>query len=338
MRWTLNVRILIPFLLAATVQAAGFPEAEITNGQIRVKVYLPDASQGFYRGTRFDWSGMLASLEYRGHVFYGAWFQKTDPTVHDFAYEGAEIVAGPCTAATGPAEEFLTGNEALGYDEAKPGGTFLKIGVGVLRRPDAGKYDRFRLYDIANPGKWSIHSSRSSVEFTQRVSDPSSGYGYEYRKIVRLVSGKPEMVLEHSIRNTGRRPIQTRVYNHNFLTLDHQSPGPDFVITVPFQIRSDRPPDGALAEIRGNRIVYLKTLVGRDRVATPMPGFGSGPADYDIRIQDSKSGAGVRMTSDRPMVNLALWSIRTVLAAEPFIGMTIPPGEAFDWRITYQYH
>ena len=49
-------------------RAAGdtaFPEAQISNGQIRAKLYLPDARRGFYRSTRFDWSGVIASLEYQ---------------------------------------------------------------------------------------------------------------------------------------------------------------------------------------------------------------------------------------------------------------------------------
>ncbi len=99
---------------------------------MRVKLYLPDATNGFYRGTRFDWSGVVADLQYAGHSYYGPWFTQTDPKVSDFVYRGAEIVAGPCSAITGPVEEFT----ALGYDEAKPGGTFLKIGVGMLRKPD----------------------------------------------------------------------------------------------------------------------------------------------------------------------------------------------------------
>jgi hypothetical protein len=47
----------------------GLPQAEITNGELRAKVYLPDACRGFYRGTRFDWSGIVSSLEYKGHNF-----------------------------------------------------------------------------------------------------------------------------------------------------------------------------------------------------------------------------------------------------------------------------
>src|SRR5712692_6476260 len=70
----------IPFgvLLASGigVSAGSAPEAEIANGSIRVRLYLPDADTGFYRGTRFDWSGVVGSLEYAGHNYYPPWFQR----------------------------------------------------------------------------------------------------------------------------------------------------------------------------------------------------------------------------------------------------------------------
>lgn len=145
------------------VPAESAPEAEITNGQIRVRLYLPDAHQGFYRGTRFDWSGVIGSLQFAGHEFYPPWFQRTDPNVHDFTYDGADIVAGPCTAITGPAEEFVADGKALGFDEARAGLTFIKIGVGVLRRPDDRAYDPYRLYPIADGGR-RTHGLRKSGE------------------------------------------------------------------------------------------------------------------------------------------------------------------------------
>jgi hypothetical protein len=118
------------------VSAGSAPEAEISNGSLRARLYLPDANLGFYRGTRFDWSGVVGGVEYAGHNYYPQWFQRSDPTVHDFIYDGADIVAGPCTAITGPAEEFVSNGQALGFDQAKAGGTFIKIGVGILRKPD----------------------------------------------------------------------------------------------------------------------------------------------------------------------------------------------------------
>ena len=121
-----------------TASAADFPSAEISNGQIKAKVYLPDASNGFYRSTRFDWSGVIGSLEYKGHQFYGDWFQKIDAAVYDFNYDGTGVVSAPFTAMVGPGEEFNTAGKALGFDEANPGGTFVKIG---RRTAKAGRFE-----------------------------------------------------------------------------------------------------------------------------------------------------------------------------------------------------
>jgi len=321
-------------VLGGCLSAADSWTTEITNGEITVRLYLPDAKDGFYRATRFDWSGVIYSLQYRGHEYYGRWFQSTDPAVHDFVYKGADIVASPCTSMTGPADEFAP----LGWDEAKKGGTFVKIGVGVLRKADEGKYDNFHLYDIVDPGNWAIKRNRESLEFKQEVKDPSSGYGYVYQKTVRLVGGKPEMVLEHRLQNTGTHAIRTKVYNHNFLTLDGQPTGTGLVITVPFQIQTKQPPEKRLAEIRGNRIVYLKTLENGDVAATSLEGFSDSPKDNQIRIENERLGVGMSISADRPLLSEALWSIRAVMAMEPFVSVTIEPGQEFTWSSTYSYY
>jgi hypothetical protein len=333
-----TIRVVLLGLATGLLPAADFPSAQITNGQIRAKVYLPDQNNGFYRSTRFDWSGVIGSLEYKGHDFYGPWFQKIDPAVYDFNYDDTGVVSAPFTAMVGPGEEFNTDGRALGFDEAKAGGTFIKIGVGVLRKVDDSRYDHSKTYEIVDPGKWTVKKNRDSVEFTHVLTDSASGYGYVYKKTVRLVAGKPQMVLEHSLKNTGTHPIKSTVYDHNFLTLDKQAPGPDYSITFPFQIESPRPPNKDLAEIRGNQFVYVKTLENKDRATTTIRGFGDTAKDYDIRVENTKVGAGFRVTGDRPLSNVGFWSIRTVLAVEPYIAMSIDPGSDFTWNITYDYY
>src|SRR5262245_41916524 len=80
--------------------AAEPPQAEITNGIVRARLYLPDPQDGYYRGTRFDWSGQISRLEYKGHNYFGKWFDRYDPKLHD--------------AIMGPVEEFLTNGAGLG--------------------------------------------------------------------------------------------------------------------------------------------------------------------------------------------------------------------------------
>lgn len=311
--------------------AADHPQDEISNGVLRVGLYTPDLQNGYYRGTRFDWSGMIFSLVYQGHRYYGPWYDKMDPSVSDFVYRDGEIVAGPCSWATGPAEEF----EVIGYDQAAPAGTFVKIGVGKLRKPDAKPYDHYRVYEIADSGKWTVHRSADSVEFVQDLS-AGGDYAYVYRKVVRLAKDKPQMVISHSLKNTGKRPLATNAYVHNFLVLDKQAPGAGLSISFPFAIQA-APLSGDLARIEGNRIVYLKTLAGEDRVTTPIEGFGPTAKDYDIRVESRQAGVGLRITGDRPISKVGLWSIRSNVSVEPYIDISVAPGKEFTWNLTYDY-
>lgn len=322
--------------LFLSVQAwAAAPQAEITNGILQLKVYLPELTQGFYRGTRFDWSGVIADLRYKGHSYYGPWFSKTDPKVRDFVYDGPDIIAGPCSAITGPAEEFAP---ALGFDEAKAGGTFLKIGVGVLRKPDNESYSSYRLYEIVDGGVRSMKRSATSIEFKQEVHDAFSGYGYVYTKTLRLVEGRSEMLIEHTLKNVGRRPIHVSTYNHNFLVLDKEPPSPAFKLTLPFKVAMDEVKNKDLARVQSDQIVFLKALAGEERVYTGIEGFSKRSDDYRIRIENTNVRAGMVISGDRPLARMALWSIRSVLAAEPFVDVSVDTGGELAWNYRYEYY
>jgi hypothetical protein len=46
----------------------------------------------------------------------------------------------------------------------------------------------------------------------------------------------------------------------------------------------------------------------------------------------------MKVTADRPLSQENLWSIRSVLAMEPFIHMVVEPGKQFKWSYTYSYY
>ncbi|PWU12592.1 MAG: hypothetical protein C5B51_00390 [Terriglobia bacterium] len=315
--------LFIALVLASCLFAADIPQVDISNGVVRATLYLPDAQNGYYRGTRFDWSGVIARLEYAGHNYFGQWFPKYDPKLHD--------------AITGPVEEFRTGNSALNYAEANSGETFVKIGVGVLRKPEEKAYRFATPYEMVDGGQWTVKTGADSVEFTQQATDPSSGYAYLYRKTVRLTPGKPQLVLEHRLTNTGKKVIDMCVYDHNFFMIDGRPIGPDVAIRFPFEIKAARD-IAPLAEVRGRQIAYLKVLEQGQIVSTPIEGFGTSPADYDIRVENAAAGAGVRITADRPLARVNFWSIRTTACAEPFIEGRIEPRREFSWRIVYDFY
>ena len=306
----------LPFVLAAaaathaadpSISSALPPvnplEARITNGIVTAKLYLPSVDKGYYRSTRFDWSGAIYSLTYKGHEYYGPWYDKIDPTVINWVHRDGLVVSGPCSALMGPANEF---QKPLGFDDARTGGTFIKIGVGVLRKDD-GPYNSYKPYPVLNSGKWTIRKSRNQIVFTQELSDPDSGYGYIYRKTVRLEKGKPELTIEHSLKNTGKLVIDSNVYNHNFVVLDHQAPGPDFIFRVPFSIHIAPPAPGRpprvnnFTVVRDNQVVYLKPLSGTDEAVVQIQGYGDSAKDNEVVMENKKVGAGLKISNDRPI-------------------------------------
>lgn len=306
--------------LASATLVAPFPEAEISNGVIRARLYLPDSTSGYYQGVRFDWSGVVASLEYKGHSYFGPWFEKYDPKLHD--------------AISGPVEEFTP----IGYGEAKPGEDFLKIGVGTLRKAKDAPYRFASPYALVNPGNWSVKTGHDAVTFTHTLTD-AAGYSYHYQKTVRLLKNKPVLVLEHSLKNTGRKTIATTVYDHNFFVIDQQPTGPDVSVTFPFalQVKPTRG-IGTFADVQGNRFIYLKELPKGESTHCYLTGFGNTARDYDFRVENRKTGAGVRVVGDQPMVQLAFWSIRTTVCPEPYIEVKAEPGQTFQWKISYEYY
>lgn len=80
---------------------------------------LPHPQIGSYRRARFDWFGIISSPQYQGHEF-GQWYKHHDPKTHDAVPE--------------PLEEFRTNDSGLGYEEAKPGDAFVRIGIGTVKQ------------------------------------------------------------------------------------------------------------------------------------------------------------------------------------------------------------
>lgn len=325
-------------VLAATPFAfqpkADAPSIDLTNGVLKARMYLPDVARGYYRSTRFEW-GVLAALEFKGHSYYGPWFTKYDPSVGNFEFKDGAVVVGDHNWISGPVEEFAV---PLGYDEAPAGGTFVKIGVGHLRKPDGAPYRFSNFYDVVDPGTWTSTTTATSAEIRQQVKDSGAGYGYDYTKVTRLVPGAPQMVIEHRLRNTGSKPIDSSTYNHNFMVMDGQPTGPGLVFVAPFTLTAARPPDPAFAEIVGSRFVYKKELQIGDQVASGLAGFGPTAADYDFRIENARTGTGVRIRGDRPVSRMVLWSIRPTFAIEPFVSIAVKPGEQFTWTYTFDYY
>jgi hypothetical protein len=296
-----------------------FPQTEISNGLLHARIYLPDARKGYYQGTRFDWSGNMPSLVFKGHEYFGQWFTKYSPEIHD-------VIMGPVEAFT-----------PMDYQEARPGESFVIIGVGVLSKPDDKPYAFSRLYPALNMGKWKVRKQPDQVQFIHELTDNS--YSYLYEKNIVMIKDKPEMSILHTLRNKGIRTIETSVYDHNFFVIDNQPVGPGYIVRFPFNIIGEGQGIGELAEITGKEIVYLRNLKSDETVfCVGLKGFSASAEDYEIRIENHTTGAGVRITCDQPFLMINFWCCSTTLCPEPYIKIKADPGQEFSWKINYEFY
>jgi hypothetical protein len=293
----------------------------LSNGILELAAVIPGAT-GTYRGTRFSWAGQVAGVTWNEHHLFGPWQSgPLAPDVHD--------------NVLGTAGEFGMGIAGmpppLGFEEAAPGGCFLKIGVGVLRRPDDEAYNFFGDHELVEAPAWEIEAGRQRLVMRQRCG--CDGYGYDYTNTIELMADAPAFVIRHRLANTGTRPIRQTHYNHNFLVLDRQPVGPDYEITLPFTPGPAFGPDSD-AVLRGSRLGFRQPL--QRAVFAMLDGFEGGPADNRVTARHLRTGLVVQVTGDRPVCRYHFFAAPGAVCPEPFVGIHAAPGEAFAWEHRYE--
>ncbi len=307
------------------IDLGNYPNIVISNNNVRMKVFTPDPQNGLYRATRFDWSGVIGSVQFKGHEYYGYWKDKHNPTFHE--------------DVTGPAEGFI--HPGLGYEEAKPNGKFIRIGVGILEKPDEQSYSWKATYKIIDNGKWKTEHGEDWISF-KHIIYSDFGYGYIYTKTIRLKNNG--FYIEHALENTGEKAIETDQFNHNFLMIDKKQSGPPFKIIFPYKISTADDPKG-FVEIDSNELRFTKKLEGKsdvflnqgddDSFFLNLEGFSNKPSDHKVTVIDEDSGAGLTFSVDKPLYRMAFWACKTTLCPENFIWISVKPGKTEYWTSDY---
>jgi len=163
-------------------------------------------------------------------------------------------------------------------------------------------------------------------------------YGYVYSKKVRLANNKPELILEHTLKNTGSKLLETNVMNHNFFVIDSLTTGSDFTVQFPFELQAQPTKEQSAAQVKGNAInleagdPHKKNFFLED-----IKGYTSDIKDYQITVNHKPSGTGVTILSNRPIEKLNFWASVKTICPEPYIHIRVDPGQTFEWTTTYQF-
>lgn len=275
---------------------------------MRLLLHVP--GDGFYRGTRFDASGVFDSVLFKGLELCGRWFTAYDPFMHD--------------AVCGPAEEF----SPVGYDQAAPGGTFLKIGVGLLKRPSADAYDRFHLYEVADPGVWDV----SAKECTVRYRHILDGW-YDYIKVITL-DGDSGITISHEL--TPRIALDAEVYNHNFFTLGRMEVGPSRHLDFPFTPAGDWRAQYDSVAFTGSGVRFSRQIQPGESVYTGnIHTAGGSGMPYSMSLREGS--ACVRISGDAPVTRTVLWANHRIACLEPYNSLQAVSGQILRWTIKYSF-
>ena len=140
--------------------------------------------------------------------------------------------------------------------------------------------------------------------------------------------------IEHTLRNTGEKAIETDQFNHNFFMIDGKKSGIGFNINFPYPITTDADLKGYM-EIKDKDLYYIKDIPKRDNVFMVLEGYSQEIADHKVTVVNRESGAGVTFTVDKPLYRMVFWSCHTTLSPENFIWISVEPGEEESWISEY---
>ena len=301
---------------------------QLVSESLQLSLHQP--GDGFYAGTRFDRGGVFASLLFHGVEMAGPWFTSYVPTMHD--------------AVQGPAEEF----SAIGFDAAAPGETFLKVGVGLLRRPDDAPYDRFRLYEIADPGSWEVVSAKDRISFRHVLK----GW-YEYEKEI-VLTGDSSFEIRHMLQ--GPVPLEGEVYNHNFFTFGKMAVGPSRQMDFPFRPAGDWRAVYDSVGFTDRGVRFSRQLAEGESVYTGnLHASGRAGMPYDLTIRETAAerhstacpwNLSVHITGDVPVTHTVLWANHRIACLEPYNAFRTEPASSFHglsvespcrWTVRYTF-
>lgn len=289
----------------------------ISNDTLKIALHVPDGEKGYYRGTRFDWAGVFAGIEYDGCNYAQEWFEKYSPLSHD--------------AVCGPAEEF----SPIGLDEVEAGGAFLKIGVGMLEKME-GEYDRFKLHKVLEPGRRTMVVEADSITQSHFL-DSAQGYACEYHKTIAL-TGPDSFRISHRLLNKGSKTLKGDVYNHNFFTLGLLETGPSRQLDFPFKPEGDWREEYSQVGFTESGIRFTRRLQNGESVFTGNlheAGKGLAGSPNAFTLRETSDGRGVRMHCTHPMTRTVLWANHRIACPEPYIDFSAGPGETFSFEIEY---
>jgi hypothetical protein len=272
----------------------------------------------------------------------------------DFCY--APTNGGALSYLGGLPMEFDIGQESFqpdppGYNEGSNGSSFIKIGVGILKR-NASPYNFSSSYPVEELAQTTTTWEPDRARFVQTLSGTANGYAYQLEEDVIVKNNS--ILMHYVLTNTGTKTFTTEQYLHNFLTFSQRNVGPNYRVYFPYQmttspqVREWEPPVfGQVGRKPGfidsnppmvgleNMVLYTKTISSVPKTWIYKPDDYLGPDT--IAVEQSDTGQRVIIDSSLRSAYIGVWTTSYQVSPEQFIFITLAPGEHATFTRTYKF-
>lgn len=307
----LFLMIILPFA-ASSQQKKQVMTHILKNKNLEIQIDMPLANYNF---SRFDWTGKIVSVKYKDIYISG----KEKMNEEDDTKSGKGFY-----------NEFGI-DSAFGFDETNVGDWFHKIGVGLLKKEDRD-YLFSRNYEI-QPALFNVTTCKEKISISCN-SQQVNGYSYALRKeIVLTESG---FIIKYDLKNTGIKTIITNEYVHNFIAINSELTGSDYILRFPFYIKPELfegnvNPEGKV-EI-GQKEISFNGTPGEQFFFSNISGNETVVASWELI--NIKRKIGISETGSFKTNKVNLWGWTHVISPELFFHINIKPGEEIEWSRTY---
>jgi|TARA_B110000858_G_scaffold70484_1_gene81914 hypothetical protein len=285
----------------------------LKNKNLEIQIDLPAENYNF---SRFDWTGNIVSVKFKNIQL---------ASTESITYEN-EMQNGK-----GFYNEFGI-DTALGFNEAVIGDWFHKIGVGLLKK-DNEEYIFNRNYEI-KPADFEIKYTSNTILITCK-SEFNNGYSYVLKKEIKLE--KHGFTINYDLENTGEKEIITDEYVHNFIAINKEIIGRNYVLKFPFKLM----PAFFLETVNPEQ----KVTIGQTDVTfndspkeqfffSNLTGYKNVKPQWELKNLESKISISETGSFHTNKVNL--WGWKHVISPELFIDISIKPGQNANWTRDYK--
>jgi hypothetical protein len=284
----------------------------LKNEQIELQIDLPHEN---YVGTRFDYTGKINSLKYNNIQISGS--ESLDIKQDNFLGKGFY-------------NEFGI-DKPFNFEDTLKNEWFHKIGVGTLKKTEDAYYFH-KVYE-KQPIDFKIDKTDISL-ITECTSTNLNGHAYKLTKKVTILEN--EFSINYLLENIGKKDIITTEYVHNFLAINNDAIGPNYILKFPFELKTE-----LFNEILNSekKVVFEKANITFIETPNKDYFFSNMSGDKEVKAQwellNIKHQIGIRETGDFYTNKINLWGVQHVICPELFYHINLKPNTSQAWSRTY---